>query len=137
MPLSWNEIRNRAYAFVKEWEGETREHAEAKSFLDDFFSVFGVSRRRVATFEQHVKKLDGKDGFVDLLWKGTLLIEQKSKGKDLDRAHKQATDYFQGLKDEELPRYILVSDFARFRLYDLEAGERSARSFHSMSYRRT
>ena len=49
-----------------------------------------------------------------------LLIEQKSRGKDLDRAYQQAKDYFPGLKDRDVPRYILVSDFARFRLYDLE-----------------
>lgn len=122
MPLSWNEIRNRAFEFANEWEGETSEHAEAKSFLDSFFHVFGISRRRVATFEQRVKKIDGQDGYIDLLWKRTLLIEQKSQGKDLDRAHNQARDYFQGLKDEELPRYILVSDFSRFRLYDQDAG---------------
>ena len=122
MPLSWNEIRNRSYSFVKEWEEETSEHAEAKSFWDDFFHVFGISRRRVASFESHVKKTDGKDGFIDLLWKGMLLIEHKSRGKDLERAHQQAKNYFQGLKDEELPKYILVSDFEKFRLYDLDQG---------------
>ncbi len=122
MPLSWNEIRNRAYSFAKEWKDESSEHAEAQSFLNDFFNVFGISRRRVATFEQHIKKIDGQDGFIDLLWKGVLLIEQKSKGKDLDRAHLQATDYFSGLTDKELPQYILVSDFEKFRLYDLDNG---------------
>ena len=34
MPLSWNEIRHRAIAFSKEWQQETREGAEAKSFWD-------------------------------------------------------------------------------------------------------
>jgi hypothetical protein len=29
-------------------------------------------------------------------------------------------DYFEGLPERDLPRYIVVSDFARFRLYDLE-----------------
>jgi hypothetical protein len=67
-----------------------------------------------------VKKSDGHDGFIDLLWKGILLVEHKSRGKDLDRAFQQAKDYFPGLKDRDLPRYVLVSDFARFRLYDLE-----------------
>ncbi len=122
MPLSWNEIRNRAFAFAAEWKDESSENAEAKSFWDDFFNVFGISRRRVASFEQHVKKGDGKAGFIDLLWKGTLLIEHKSKGKDLDRAHQQATDYFSGLTDKELPKFILVSDFERFRLYDFDRG---------------
>jgi hypothetical protein len=123
MPLSWNEIKDRALKFSREWADESAESAEAKSFLDAFFNVFGVPRKRVATFEQRIKKLDGRSGYIDLLWKGILLIEQKSRGKDLDRAFQQAKDYFPGLKDRDAPRYILVSDFARFRLYDLEEGK--------------
>jgi len=34
MTLSWNEIRTRATTFAKEWENETSEDAEAKSFWD-------------------------------------------------------------------------------------------------------
>ncbi|MBU2330288.1 N-6 DNA methylase, partial [Patescibacteria group bacterium] len=48
--------------------------------------------------------------------------EHKSKGMSLDKAYTQAKDYFPGLKDAELPRYVVVSDFARIRLYDLEEG---------------
>jgi hypothetical protein len=120
MPLSWNEIKDRALRFSREWAAETSEDAEAKSFWDGFFDIFGVSRRRVASFERKVKKVDGNDGYIDLLWKGVLLVEHKSRGKDLDRAHAQARDYFHGLTDAELPKYLLVSDFARFRLYDLD-----------------
>lgn len=127
MPLSWNEIKSRALTFTNEWKDEIREHAEAKSFWDDFFNVFGISRRRVATFEQQVKKLNDKQGFIDLLWKGVILIEHKSKGKDLEKAYQQAKDYFPGLAEKELPRYILVSDFERFKLYDLE--ENSSHEF--------
>jgi hypothetical protein len=121
MPLSWNEIKSRAATFSKKWEKETSEDAEAKSFWDDFFNIFGISRYRVASFEKGVTKLDDKQGFIDLLWKGVILIEHKSRGKDLDKAFTQAKDYFPGLKEKELPRYILVCDFARFRLYDLAA----------------
>lgn len=74
----------------------------------------------MATFEQQVKKIDDTTGFIDLLWKGTILVEHKSRGKSLDKAYKQAKDYFPGLKEAELPRYILVSDFENFRLYDLD-----------------
>ena len=122
LPLSWNEIKDRAVEFSHEWADESSEDAEAKSFWDAFFTVFGVPRRRVATFEQPVGKPDGHGGFIDLLWKGILLVEHKSRGKDLDRAFQQAKDYFPGIKDRDVPRYILVSDFARFRLYDLEEG---------------
>jgi hypothetical protein len=123
MPLSWNEIKDRALAFSREWETESSEDAEAKSFWDDFFNVFGITRRRIASFEHAVKKSDGAQGFIDLLWKGVLLVEHKSRGRNLDRAAKQATDYFAGLKERDLPKYVLVSDFAQFRLYNLDTQE--------------
>lgn len=120
MALSWNEIKDRAVSFSKEWEDTISEDAEAKPFLVEFFNVFGISRKKFASFEHKVKKLNEADGYIDLLWKGTILIEMKSKGKDLDKAFKQAKDYLHGLKDHELPKYILVSDFENFRFIDLE-----------------
>ncbi|KXK38595.1 MAG: hypothetical protein UZ09_BCD002001364, partial [Bacteroidetes bacterium OLB9] len=33
-----------------------------------------------STFEHRDKKLDDKDGYIDLLWKGTILIEMKKSG---------------------------------------------------------
>jgi hypothetical protein len=120
MALSWNEIKDRALNFSKEWADTSNEEADAKPFLVEFFNVFGISSKRVSTFEHRVKKLDDKDGYIDLLWKGTILIEMKSLGKNLDKAYQQAIDYTHGLKQHELPKYILVSDFENFRLYDLE-----------------
>ncbi len=134
MPLSWNEIKTRAVSFSKKWEDESSERAEAQSFWNDFFAVFGIDRRRVAIFERQVKlsrvgeKI--KRGRIDAFWKGVLLIEHKSADQDLDRAFKQATDYFDGITERDLPRYILVSDFARFRLFDLEAVEDSNAEIH-------
>lgn len=124
MALSLNDIREKARKFAKEWADEKNEHAEAKTFWDQFFDVFGVHRRRVAVFESPIKKHDGHGGYIDLLWKGVLLVEHKSRGKSLDRAKGQAFDYFAGLSDDDLPRYVIVSDFANFRLYDLEKQEK-------------
>jgi hypothetical protein len=120
MALSWNEIKDRALKFSKEWADTSNEDADAKPFLVEFFNVFGISSKRVSTFEHRVKKLDEKDGYIDLFWKGTILIEMKSRGKNLDKAYQQAKDYTHGLKQHELPKYILVSDFETFRLYDLD-----------------
>src|ERR1035437_217304 len=103
MPLSWNEIRNRAHEFSRRWDGEASERAEAQSFWQEFFAVFGIDRKRVAVFEKHVQlsrageKL--KTGRIDAFWKGVLLIEHKSAGQDLDRAYAQAIDYFEGIKN--------------------------------------
>ncbi len=119
MPLSWNEIKNRANAFAKHWADAANEDSQAKPFLIDFFEIFGITNKRVATFEHAVKKHGGKDGYVDLFWPGILLVEMKSQGKDLARAYTQAIDYFAGIKERDLPRYVLVCDFQRFQLHDL------------------
>ena len=120
MVLSWNEIKDRALNFSKEWADTSNEEADAKPFLDAFFDVFGISRKKIGTFEYRVKKLSDADGYIDLLWKGTILIEMKSRGKNLDKAFQQAIDYTYGLKQDELPKYVLVCDFNIFRLYDTE-----------------
>jgi hypothetical protein len=123
MALSWNEIKDRAVAFSKEWEGTYSEEADAKPFLVEFFNVFGLNQRKVAAFEHKVKKLGDGDGYIDMLWKGWLLIEMKSKGKDLTKAFGQAKGYIHGLKPLDIPKYVLVCDFETFRLYDLEENE--------------
>ena len=125
MPLSWNEIKTRALAFSKEWENTQREEAEAKPFLVELLNVFGITRKRVATFEHKVKKLNDAGGYIDLLWKGMLLVEMKSRGKDLDKAYQQAKDYCAGLKEYELPKIILISDFYHFHVYNEDGSKLS------------
>lgn len=122
MRLSWNEIRARANRFAEDWKTASYERGEAQTFYNEFFEVFGVTRKRVASFEEPVRRLGNKRGFIDLFWKGVLLVEQKSAGRDLKLAKEQAFDYFPDLKEYELPRYLLISDFQHFELYDLEGG---------------
>ena len=126
MPLSWNEIRDRATHFQKRWKATEKENAESQSFWTEFLHIFDVDRKRVGLFEKQVEiKRAGKkvkNGRIDLFWPGTLLVEMKSAGQDLDRAFSQAADYFEALPTRDLPRYILVSDFQRFRLFDLQEG---------------
>ncbi|MGI8542813.1 MAG: type IIL restriction-modification enzyme MmeI [Aridibacter sp.] len=91
--LTQSEIRNNAFAFVNEWKDESRESAESQSFWNEFFSIFGVIRKRVATFEKAVKKSNDNKGSIDLFWKKKLLVEHKSRGQDLEKATSQAFDY--------------------------------------------
>ena len=130
MPLSWNEIRHRAIAFSNEWTGVTSERAEKQTFWNEFFNVFGIRRRVVASFEEPVKKISGDYGYIDLFWPGVVLVEHKSFGKDLGRAESQAFRYLRDLAREgrmdEIPRYVIVSDFARIALHDLEPEDQSA-----------
>ena len=120
MRLSWNEVRTRAAAFAEEWRDASYEKGETHSFYNDFFQVFGVRRRNLARYEEHVKKLNNAQGFIDLFWPGVLIVEQKSAGRDLESAYEQAGAYFDALPENEKPRYILVSDFQNFELRDFD-----------------
>ena len=123
MRLSWNEVRARAAAFAEEWKAAAYEKGETQSFYNAFFQVFGVKRRSVARYEAHVAKLDHRSGFIDLFWPGVLIVEQKSAGRDLRAAYAQAGEYVDALAERERPRYLLVSDFQTFQLYDLDEGD--------------
>src|SRR5882672_6682162 len=124
MPLSWNEIRNNAVKFARDHKRATSESADKQTFWNEFFDVFGNSRKLVASFEVPVLKASGNFGKIDLLWKRKLLVEHKSAGEDLGKAKTQAFDYIQAMaaegREKEIPRYVIVSDFQRFVLYDLE-----------------
>jgi len=84
-------------------------------------------RKSVAVFEQAVANAKGNHGFLDLFWPGKLLVEQKSRGAALGKAESQAFTYLQDLaregRHDEMPRYIVLCDFERFALYDLEPAE--------------
>lgn len=124
MPLSWNEIRHRAIAFSKEWTGVKSERAEKQTFWNEFFNVFGIRRRVVASFEEPVQKISGTYGYIDLFWPKVVLVEHKSFRGDLSKAESQAFRYIRDLaregRTDEIPRYVIVSDFARIALHDLE-----------------
>ncbi len=122
MALTRNEIRKRLSAFAKEQQGASNERSQAQTFWLRFYECFGIRAESATIYEQSVKKLGGAQGFIDSFIPGKLIVEHKSKGKDLDAAFGQASEYFLSLKEEERPRYIITSDFARIRLYDLQAG---------------
>lgn len=121
MRLGWDEIKRRAKAFSERWQDAHYEKGETQTFYNEFFGIFGLDRKAVAIYEQRVKSIDAnRRGFIDLFWPGTLLVEQKSAGKDLYAAFQQAADYFDWLPEQQRPRHILTCDFQRWRLVDLE-----------------
>ncbi|MGA7157900.1 MAG: DNA methyltransferase [Acidobacteriaceae bacterium] len=139
--ISWNEIGHRALLFSREWQHATSEQADKQTFWNDFFNIFGISRRVVSSFEEPVKRISGTTGFIDLFWPGKLLVEHKSAGHSLDTAESQAFDYIHDLissgRQEEAPRYVLLSDFRHFALYDLEPDRHeNLPLFHGLRYDR-
>jgi hypothetical protein len=121
--LSMNEIRTRAAQFIRDWQHEPGdERQQAQSFVRDLLGVYGITQTRAAFYEKRVKRSStGSRGYIDALIPGLALIEMKSSGKDLAAAEQQALDYIDDLPDPEMPRWVLTSDFHRFRLLDLHA----------------
>lgn len=138
-PLAWNEIRARLDDFVLEWKDETREHAEYATFWDDLLRCYGVTRRRVATFQQQATRASTKNtGFIDFFWPKVAIGEHKSLGKmgvEGLVAEEQAFDYLAGgsIAPEDFPRYVISTDFAHFRVTDLEAAGGPASTYFPLT----
>lgn len=126
--LSMNEIRARAAQFTRDWQDEPGdERQQAQSFVRDLLGVYGITQTRAAFYEKRVKRSStGSRGYIDALIPGLALIEMKSAGKDLVAAEQQALDYIDDLPDPEVPRWVITSDFRRFRLLDLHAESEGA-----------
>lgn len=117
--LDWNTIKSNALKFSKKYEKSTSENAEKQLFYIDFFEIFGINKdefHNIINFEYPVTSISKTTKFIDVLWKGVILIEHKSVGKDLNKAFSQASEYIQYLNENERPKYILVSDFQTFIL---------------------
>lgn len=128
-PLDWRDIRESAAAFAIRYKDASKEASLKQSFWIDFLAMFGVDAVQVGTFEYYVKDIRNQWGEIDYFWPGKVIIEHKSQGKDLDAALDQVMKYVFWLEDRNaenpsnktpLPRYVIVSDFKRIRIIDLE-----------------
>ncbi len=109
-------MKEKAEIFVEEHKDDYYEIGQKVLFWRDFLDIFGVKVKDVIQFEFNVKDLNNNNKFIDLFWKGNLVVEHKSKGKNLDSAFEQALGYTDLLSASDKPNYIIVSDFERFRL---------------------
>lgn len=103
------------------------EISETQTFWNSLLSCFGIQPGTVAEFELPARRAStNHHGRIDMFWPSTLLVEQKTLGKNLEDAIAQAQDYIDGgsIPEENLPRYVMVSDFERFILVNRRSGER-------------
>jgi len=123
MRLTMAEVKKRLQAFVHSFKDAADEQKQASIFWTRFYECFGIRPESATIYEHAVRKLNGARGRIDSFIPGLLIVEHKSKGKSLDTAYEQASDYFLALCAAERPKYIITSDFARFELHDLVANE--------------
>lgn len=124
-----------ARAFAQRWAGRGDEKSDTQTFwLEMLGQVLGAPNPfELIRFERSVKL--GHKSFMDAFIPSThVLIEQKSLGVDLDTPQRQsdgtlltpfrqAARYNSMLPYSERARWIVVSDFARIRVYDMETPE--------------
>ena len=119
---NWTLIERQADRFANRWATESDEKGEAKTFWDELFQIFSLRRYDYARFEGRVKRSNNRQGFMDLFWRGKMLVEHKSAHKSSDaafeEAYQQALEYVGGLKDEDKPKRIVLCNFQHFRIYD-------------------
>ena len=121
--ISKNAIRERAARFIQNHASDVSEASEKQTFWNDFFDVFGISRRRVGTFELLAERVTtGSHGWIDFLFPGQMGVEHKSAGENLDAAMDQLVDYLPSLHSSEHPWLLVVCDFQRFQWKNLESG---------------
>lgn len=121
--LSLNTIRERCVKFAYDWSdcvGDEKQ--DGHEFMRELMKCFGITKRKAISYERRSNRAStGRQGYIDALIPGKALIEMKSAGKDLDRAEEQALDYIHDLADVETPRLLIISDFRRIRIVDLDS----------------
>lgn len=115
--------RAAAARFAEKWKNASSEKQLSQAFWHSFFQdVIGISDIQEAGIEFEKPVISSKRGttnFIDVFWKDTFLVEQKSAGKDMDSAEAQARDYVVSLPPALRPPVVIVCDFVRFRIVDI------------------
>ena len=131
--LSLNTIRDRCVKFAHEWSdcvGDEKQ--EGHEFMRELMQCFGITKRKAISYERRSNRAStGRQGYIDALIPGKALIEMKSAGKNLNEAEEQALDYIHDLADVETPRLLIMSDFHRIRIVDLDQDMTSADNVES------
>ena len=118
--------------FINHWIKNDSEKSAAHPFWLELLTALGLDNpTRTVIFEKEVD-VDGHACFIDALIPSTrVLIEQKSRGIDLEKPARQsdglfltpfeqAKRYADALPRSKQPRWIVTCNFDEFRIYDLD-----------------
>ena len=125
------ERREAARKYINNWRGKGYEKGETAKAWIELLTVLGVENpTEYIQFEMPVK-VKGQTKYIDAYIPATkVLIEQKGVNVDLDKPEpqsggdlmtpfEQAFRYNSYLSYDQRPRWIVVSNFAEIRIYDM------------------
>lgn len=130
--MTYKEQKNAAKKFAEYWKDKGYEKGESQPFwLSLLRDVYGVAEpEKFISFEEqvHLDHTSFIDGHISVT---NVLIEQKSKGKNLRSGIKQsdgsmltpfqqAKRYSSELPYSQRPRWIVTCNFEEFLVYDME-----------------
>lgn len=132
--MNQTEQRKAAKEFIKRWTDRGSEKQDSQSFwLDLLQNVYGIDTpTEYITFEDSVSNMMDSTSFIDgYIEKTNVLIEQKSRNRDLNKGirqsdgtyltpFQQALRYSATLPYSRRPRWIVTSNFKEFYIYDME-----------------
>lgn len=132
-----SQIKKAAQKFVAEWKNRGEEDKDYVEFWEDLLEdVFGVPKARKEIEPQSKVKFEGSTKRIDIRVKTSkVVIEQKSNDVNLDLKQKQsgkdangkpleltpmeqAIRYYNNLDKPDQGRYVIVSNFKEFRIWD-------------------
>lgn len=124
--------RTEAKRFAEAWKGRGYEKGESQKFwLSLLRGVYGVERPEEWIFFEEQVHLDHASFIDGSIPKTHVLIEQKGLGKDLNKPirqsdgtlltpFQQAKRYAAELPYSMRPRWIVICNFEKFHVYDME-----------------
>lgn len=121
MSLDYQHIREQLHHIIHDYkDAEGYERGQSQNFWTQIFNAYGVSGQVQLKAFEHRLKDDKSQKYVDAFIPKLVMIEQKSRGLDLNKAYNQVSKYYERLSAADKPRYIVLSNFDELWLFDIE-----------------
>lgn len=121
MSLNYKHVREQLHRITHDYkDAEGYERGQSQNFWTQIFNAYGVSGQVQLKAFEHRLKDDKSQKYVDAFIPKLVMIEQKSRGIDLNKAYNQVSKYYERLSVADKPRYIVLSNFDELWLFDIE-----------------
>ena len=119
MSLDYQHIREQLHRIIHDYkDAEGYERGQSQNFWTQIFNAYGVSGQVQLKAFEHRLKDEKAQKYVDAFIPKLVMIEQKSRGIDLNKAYNQVSGYYDKLKTDR-PRYIVLCNFDELWVYDI------------------
>lgn len=116
--VDWPTIRQQLRAFVEHYQHANYERGQAQAYWNALFRCYNVGEPTLAKAFEYRLKLNKKNNYIDAFIPGKLIVEHKGSHVDLSSAIEQLQGYYSLLPPSEQPRYAVLCNFQKIRLYD-------------------